>query len=167
LLLGLVSDTHGYVHPRLAEALGDCDAILHAGDVGVGPSGPAVLAALEALAPTTAVFGNIDDAAMRQRLPEWTTATVGGLRVAMTHIGGHPGRWAAGVKPRLERERPDVFVCGHSHRLQIERVPSLGGMLFVNPGAAGQQGFHTEKTCVRLAIEDGRAVRADVVHLDG
>ncbi|HYE57286.1 MAG TPA: metallophosphoesterase family protein, partial [Rhodothermales bacterium] len=61
---------------------------------------------------------------------------------------------------------PDLFVCGHSHILQIERVTSLGGMLFVNPGAAGQQGFHRVKTCVRLVLEGGRFVRADVVHLD-
>ena len=167
MLLGLVSDTHGFVHPRLAEAFADCDAILHAGDVGVGDSGRAVLDALRAVAPTTAVYGNIDDAAMRRRLPEWVDVTLGGVRVRMTHIAGRPGRWATGLKARLALDPPDVFVCGHSHRLQIERVPGLGGMLFVNPGAAGQQGFHAEKTCVRLAVENGRAVRADVVHLDG
>lgn len=165
--IGLVSDTHGYVHPRLAEALGGCDAILHAGDVGIGPSGPAVLAALGALAPTRAVYGNIDDAALRRALPEWDDVTLGGVRFRMTHIAGRPGRWAKGVKARLAEDPPAVFVCGHSHQLRVERVPELGGMLFVNPGAAGQQGFHQTKTLVRLDVDGGRLVRAEAVHLDG
>ena len=58
-----------------------------------------------------------------------------------------------------------LFVCGHSHILRIERVRALGGMLYVNPGAAGTQGFHQVRTCVRLTVEDGRATAAEVVHL--
>jgi predicted phosphodiesterase len=85
----------------------------------------------------------------------------------VTHIGGHPGRWAAGVEPALRAGPPGVFVCGHSHILRIERVPALGGMLYLNPGAAGRQGLHTVKTCVRLYVEAGAARRAEVVHLDG
>jgi len=85
----------------------------------------------------------------------------------MTHIGGRPGRWPKGIGPLLQRERPDVFICGHSHILRIERVKALGGMLYLNPGAAGQQGFHQVKTCVRLQIEGGAAKQAEVVHLDG
>jgi predicted phosphodiesterase len=57
-------------------------------------------------------------------------------------------------------------VCGHSHILQIERVSEPAPLLFVNPGAAGREGFHQVKTCVRLHIIDGRAARAEVVHLD-
>ena len=67
----------------------------------------------------------------------------------------------------LREERPEVFVCGHSHILRIERVASLGRMLYLNPGAAGRQGFHTVKTCVRLVIENGSMQQAEVVHLDG
>lgn len=162
MLLGLVSDTHGYVHPRLAEALAGCDLILHAGDIGA----PAVLDALEAIAPVRAVWGNIDDAAMRRRVPEHQRFEVEGLRVWMTHIAGRPGRWASGIREVLRADTPDLFVCGHSHILQVERVAALGGMLFINPGAAGQQGFHRVKTCVRLVVEGGRFVRADVAHLD-
>lgn len=162
MLLGVVSDTHGFVHPELAEALAGVDLILHAGDVGT----PEVLDALEAVAPVRAVYGNIDGPPVRHRAPEHQRFTVQGLRVWMTHIGGHPGRWAKGIGPVLQQERPDVFVCGHSHILRIERVRSLGGMLFLNPGAAGRQGFHQVKTVVRLAVEAGAATQAEVVHLD-
>lgn len=161
MLLGILSDTHGFFHPELEEVLSGVDLILHAGDVGT----PEVLARLEALAPVRAVFGNIDGAAVRRRAPEHQRFTAAGLRFWMTHIGGHPRRWAPGVGAQLRQERPDVFVCGHSHILRIERVASLGRMLYVNPGAAGREGFHQVKTCVRLRLEGGAAREAEVVHL--
>lgn len=161
MLVGIISDTHGWLHPDAHEALAPSDLILHAGDVGTG----AVLDELEAIGPPVkAVYGNVDGWDIRHRAPEFQRLEAGGLRIMMTHIGGHPGRWAPGVGPLLRSERPDLFICGHSHILRIERVPSLGGMLYLNPGAAGRQGFHREKTCVRVTIEGGKAVQADVVH---
>ena len=162
MVIGVVSDTHGWLHPRLPEAMAGADLILHAGDVG----SEGVLAALAAVAPLRAVYGNIDGRPIRGRLPEHERFEAGGLRFWMTHIGGRPGRWATGVGPALRAERPDVFVCGHSHILRVERVPALGKMLYLNPGAAGREGFHRVKTCVRLTVEGGRATQAEVVHLD-
>ncbi|NBC19136.1 MAG: YfcE family phosphodiesterase [Bacteroidetes bacterium] len=161
-VIGIVSDTHGYFHPELTDALGDVDLILHAGDLG----SEAVLDRLEGLAPTRAVWGNIDGPAIRRRVPEHQRFDVDGLSFWMTHIAGRPGRWQQGMGRALQAETPDVFICGHSHILRIERVDALGGMLFINPGAAGRQGFHQVKTCVRLVLENGNPLRADVVHLD-
>jgi putative phosphoesterase len=160
--LGIVSDTHGYFHPRLAEDLAGVNRILHAGDVG----DPAILDGLEAVAPVTAVWGNVDDTSVRRRTPEHQRLRVEGLDVWMTHIAGRPGRWQQGMGEKLRANTPDLFVCGHSHILQVERVEALGNMLFVNPGAAGQQGLHQKKTCLRLTLEDGRATEATVIHLD-
>lgn len=166
MLIGVLSDTHGYFHPALPAVLEGVDLILHAGDVG----DPAILDGLEAVAPVRAVFGNVDGRRVRERCPEETRFEAGGLAFWMTHIAGRPGRWQRGMGRRLAEGNgsgpPDVFVCGHSHILQIERVDELDGMLFLNPGAAGRQGLHQEKTCVRLTVEDGRATNADVVHLD-
>lgn len=162
MILGILSDTHGYFHPALPDYLADADLILHAGDVG----SPDILDRLEALAPTRAVRGNIDGQDVRLRAPEHQRFTCDGLVFWMTHIAGRPGRWQRGMGEALRREPPDVFICGHSHILCIERVHRLGGMLFINPGAAGRQGFHQVKTCVRLHLEDGALKKADVVHLD-
>lgn len=167
MTLGLVSDTHGVYHPELDIVFGEVDLILHAGDVGPGD----IVERLERLAPVVGVWGNIDGRAVRQRFGEHARIVAGGMRVWMTHIGGHPGRpggrarWDPRVKALLTAEPPDLFVCGHSHILRIERVTSLGGMLYVNPGAAGTQGFHQVRTCVRLTVEDGKATAAEVVHL--
>jgi hypothetical protein len=67
---------------------------------------------------------------------------------------------------RLRADPPDVFVCGHSHILRVERVETMDDMLFVNPGACGRQGFHQKKTCLRLTIDDGIPRTMDVIHLD-
>ena len=161
--LGLVSDTHGYVPPGLADDLAGVDLILHAGDLG----DLAVLDELEAIAPVRAVWGNVDGWDIRHRTEEHARLTVEGLRVEMKHIAGRPGRWQDGVGDLLAADPPDLFVCGHSHILRIERVKALGGMLFVNPGAAGRQGFHQVKTCVRLTLDEGAFHEAHVIHLDG
>ena len=162
LLVGVVSDTHGYFHPELPEALGGCDIILHAGDVGTEE----VLEELEEIAPVRAVPGNVDGGYILRRYPTHDRFELEGVRFWMTHIAGHPDRWQAGLGPMLREDPPDVFVCGHSHILRIERVAGLKGMLFLNPGAAGRQGFHQVKTCVRLTLRDGKAVQAEVVHLE-
>ncbi len=160
--LGILSDTHGFFHPDLLDEMEGCDHILHAGDIG----DLSIIDALEAVAPVTSVYGNVDGWDIRHRSAEHQRLTVEGVNLWMTHIAGRPGAWQRQMGRKLAADTPDVFVCGHSHILRIERVEALGEMLFLNPGAAGRQGFHQQKTCVRLVLDDGRAVRADVVHLD-
>ena len=121
---------------------------------------------LSALAPVRLVVGNIDGEYVRRRYPIHDKFELSGLRFWMTHIAGHPDHWQAGMGPELRVDTPDVLICGHSHILRIDRVASLGRMLYLNPGAAGRQGFHQVKTCVLLYLEPGRATRAEVVHLD-
>lgn len=163
MVIGVISDTHGFFHPAIPEAFSEVDLILHAGDVGP----VAVLEALEAIAPVRGVYGNVDGPPIRGHFPETERFELEGVRFVMHHIGGHPSRWGRGVGTMLRAERPGVFICGHSHILRIERVPELGGMLYLNPGAAGRQGLHQVKTCVRLHVSDGAATQAEVVHLDG
>jgi len=160
--LGILSDTHGYFHPNLPEDLAGVDRILHAGDIG----DLSILDGLETMAPVTAVWGNVDDASIRRRIPEHQRFTVEGLDIWMTHIAGRPGRWQRGMGEKVAADTPDVLVCGHSHILRVERVEAFDNMLYVNPGAAGKQGLHQEKTCLRLTLEDGRATEAAVIHLD-
>ncbi len=162
LKIGVLSDTHGWFHPGLPKALGGCELILHAGDLGA----PELLDELSEIAPVRLVVGNIDGQFVRRRYPIHDHFEVEGVRFWMTHIAGNPDRWQAGMGPQLQEDTPDILICGHSHILRIERVPSLQRMLFLNPGAAGRQGFHQVKTCVLLYLADGQAKKAEVVHLD-
>lgn len=161
-VVGILSDTHGYFHPNLVQYLEGVDLILHAGDIGnIG-----LLDDLEAIAPVKAVWGNIDGWDIRTIHPEHNLFIIGGVRFWMTHIAGKPGRWQRGIDKKLAVDPPDVFVCGHSHILQIERVKNLENMLYINPGAAGRQGFQQVKTLVRLHLSEGKPRQAEVIHLD-
>jgi hypothetical protein len=160
--LGIVSDTHGYFHPDLLDEFDGVDHILHAGDIG----DLSIIDALETVAPVTSVYGNIDGWDIRHRSAEHQRLTFGGVNIWMTHIAGRPGAWQRGMGAKLRADPPDVFVCGHSHILRIERVEEMANMLFLNPGAAGRQGFHQKKTIVRLTLENGAPTNAEIVHLD-
>jgi putative phosphoesterase len=161
-VIGIVSDTHGYLHPGLADAFSEVDLILHAGDLG----GTHILDELALIAPVQAVFGNIDGWEVRSACPEELTTAIDGVTIWMTHIGGRPERWAKGIKAQLITRKPDIFICGHSHILKVERTDDPVQTLYINPGAAGKQGLHKVKTCLRLSIENARPASVDVIHLD-
>lgn len=160
--IGVISDTHGFFHPALPTYFSGLDLILHAGDVGTLD----VLEQLEALAPTRAVWGNVDGQDIRVRTSENLRLDAQGVDILMTHIAGRPGRWNRRIATELRSDPPDVLICGHSHILRVERVDSPPKMLFINPGAAGRQGFHQVKTCLRLEVFDDRVQQAEVIHLD-
>jgi len=160
--LGIISDTHGYFHPAIATYFNGVDRILHAGDVGAVD----ILDRLEEIAPVQAVWGNVDGPGIRYRTVGVLRTEVDGVRICMTHIGGSPGHWDPLIAGALAADPPDIFICGHSHILRIERVRNPPNMLYLNPGAAGRQGLHQVKTCVLVEIAEGRARKADVVHLD-
>lgn len=162
MLIGILSDTHGYFHPAIPEFFSEVDLILHAGDIGTHD----ILDQLEALAPTRAVWGNIDGQELRHRSEKHMRIKYAGVNFWMTHIAGHPKAWQRNMDKQLAVEPPDIFICGHSHILRVERVKSLGNMLYINPGAAGRQGFHQVKTCLRLRIEKAKAKEVEVIHLD-
>lgn len=158
--VGLLSDTHGYIDEGILTALQGCDRILHAGDIG----SPEVISALQELAPVYAVYGNIDDAAIRHEHPESLSLDWESVRIYMTHIGGYPGRYTASVRQYLQRLKPDLFICGHSHILRIMADERLQ-LLHMNPGAAGQHGFHLIRTVILFDIDHGKINNVRVVEL--
>ncbi len=143
--LGLVSDTHGWLDPRLIEAFAGLDAILHAGDVGREE----VLEALRAIAPTVAVRGNIDGGALHD-LPLTAHVEVGQRRIALLHIAGNPGRPNREARRLIDQLAPEVLIVGHSH---IPVAGRVGDLTWINPGAAGREGFHPERTAAYLEID--------------
>jgi hypothetical protein len=157
----LLSDTHSYLDPRVFDHLKNCDEIWHAGDLGDG----ALADALQNVKPLRAVFGNIDDRSLQTRFPEDLWMDCEGLTVWMTHIGGAPPHYNPRVKKILKERVPDIFICGHSHILRIKRDPQYNNMLYLNPGAAGNHGFHTIKTLVRFEVQAGHINQMDVVEL--
>jgi putative phosphoesterase len=159
--IGLLSDTHSYLDPKILSYFKDCDEIWHAGDIG----DRMVADELEKFRPLRAVYGNIDDKDMQVRFPEDLWFTCEGLTIWMTHIGGAPPNYNPRVKKILKAKVPDIFICGHSHILRVKKDPAYKNMLYVNPGAAGNQGFHPIKTFLRFEIVDKEIRKMEVVEL--
>jgi len=158
--IGLLSDTHGYLHPSILQHFAECDEIWHAGDIGSA----GVVDQLEALKPLRAVYGNIDGREIRLRFPEDLHFDCEGVKVLLTHIGGYPGRYPARVKKALAAERPGLFICGHSHILKVMPDPVFQ-LLHINPGACGREGFHRMCTVVRFSLDEGHVKDLEVIEL--
>ncbi|MFO7823358.1 MAG: metallophosphoesterase family protein [Cyclobacterium sp.] len=157
--IALISDTHGMLPENALPALEQADEIWHAGDVG----DPEVLLSLPEKPIHRVVYGNIDDASLRQRFEEELFFTSGGVKVLMLHIGGKPPRYATGVKAKIKRLRPDIFICGHSHICKVVYDKDLE-CLYLNPGALGNQGFHQVKTMMTFEL-DGKIKNLKVLEL--
>jgi len=159
--IGLISDTHGYLDPKVFDYFKDCEQLWHAGDIG----SMKVLDQLMKFKPTLAVYGNIDGRELQAVCPKDLKFDCEGLQVWITHIGGRPGRYDREVKQELYRDPPDIFVCGHSHILKVMVDAKLKKMLYLNPGAAGNQGFHRVKTLLRFEVASGKATNMEVIEL--
>jgi putative phosphoesterase len=150
--IGLLSDTHGWIHPRLFDHFAGCDEIWHAGDIGNVETADR----LSAFKPLKAVYGNIDDAAVRTIYKENLIFMAGEIKVWITHIGGTPGHYDRRVLPYIYENHPDIFICGHSHIAKV-MYDKKAEFLYINPGAAGYNGFHRYMTAIRFQI-DGKDI---------
>jgi uncharacterized protein len=159
--IGLLSDTHSYLDPKVFTHFKNCDEIWHAGDIGTLE----VADALEKFKPFRAVYGNIDDKALQMRYPEDLFFQCENVNIWMTHIGGAPPNYNPRVKKMLRQNSPQLFICGHSHILRVKRDPNFDNMLYLNPGACGNQGFHHIKTIVRFDLNEGKIENMEVIEL--
>ena len=158
--IGLMSDTHGYLHPLVFTYFSKVDEIWHAGDIG----SLELADQLEKFKSFRGVVGNIDGQDLAIRYPEDNRFTLEGVSVWMTHIGGYPGKYAKRIQTYIQHSSPDLFISGHSHILKIMRDPILN-LLHINPGACGQQGWHQVKTLVRFDLSNGSIKNVEVIDL--
>ena len=157
--LGILSDTHGLLRPEVLDVFAKVDRILHAGDFG----DPAILERLEALAPVTAVWGNVDGSVLRARLPRVAEVKVDGFVFVVTH-----GDQLGMPDPqRLKDTFPhaDVIVYGHTHRPLITDFDDYSVAL--NPGSAGSARADERPTVAIMETEPGIPPRARIVPLSG
>ena len=151
MLIGVISDTHGVFSPEIKEFLSPVDQLWHAGDFGGGLEFADSIAAFK---PMMAVHGNCDGQDIRRVYPEFRFFECEGRKILLKHIGGRPGHYDLKALALIDRYRPDIFVCGHSHILLVQNDKS-NNLLHINPGACGNQGWHVERTALRFRIDNG------------
>jgi len=143
--LGLISDTHNYLDPRVPKIFAGVERILHAGDVGL----PMLLVELEQIAPVTAVYGNTDEGLS---LRETEFITLAGKKFLIHHIVT-PGLGSPRIDRQLHTDKPDVVMFGHTHKPYAKTVD---GVLFFNPGYAGRQRFDLPRSVALMEVKEGQ-----------
>ena len=161
MYIGLISDTHGTFGEQFKEFFEPVDVIWHAGDWGGDASFAEAIAEFK---PVVGVRGNCDGSGIRYMYPEIQILKLQGVKVLMTHIGGSPGHYYPVAKALIEEHKPDVFICGHSHILKVMRDQQYN-LLYINPGAAGLQGWQLVRTALRFRIENGEVKDMEVFEL--
>ncbi|MFN3408577.1 MAG: metallophosphoesterase family protein [Limisphaerales bacterium] len=139
--LGLISDTHDFLDPRVAELLAGVEHIVHAGDIGSAW----ILHQLEQIAPVTAVLGNTDS---QLTLPLTHVVTFAEHKLLVQHIV-NPAAPDDALRRRLAREKPAAVIFGHTHKA-LDQVN--GGVRYINPGYAGKPRFNQPRSLARLQL---------------
>ena len=158
--IGLISDTHGYLDPKVFEYFAHVDEIWHAGDVGT----LALIDQLKNFKPTRVVYGNIDGKDVRTETREIEVFQVEEKKVLMLHIGGRPYRYNHLAYKKIQEEKPDIVVCGHSHICLVQFDKNINA-LWMNPGAFGIKGFHTVRTLLRFEVDKDKIQNLEVIEV--
>ena len=158
--IGLLSDTHSYLHPKIFEHFKECDEIWHAGDIG----NTSIIDDLAKFKPIRAVYGNIDGQEIRKMCPKNQRFICEEVDVWITHIGGYPNRYSKDVRELIKKNPPNLFISGHSHILKIMYDEKLD-ILHMNPGAAGKFGIHKVITMLRFSIEGKEIKKLEVIEI--
>lgn len=156
--VGIFSDTHGWLDTDLIEHFSDCNEVWHAGDIG----DVSVLNTWRKKGNIRAVWGNIDGAEVRGVTKEYFYFEVQNFPILMIHIAGKHPRYTPQTNALIKQLKPKMLVCGHSH---VCRVVQEGGILYVNPGAAGRHGFHHIRTALKLKFVNGKPIEMKVIEL--
>ncbi len=151
MIIGVISDTHGLLRPEALDALQGSDYIIHAGDVG----DPQILDELAAIAPVTAVRGNVDHGAWAQKIPATNVLELGEISIYVLHR-----LQDLDLKP--EAAKFAAVIYGHSH---VPEQEMKNGVLYFNPGSAGPRRFKLPVSVGRLHLINGK-LESEIVMLE-
>lgn len=164
--IGLISDTHGFLDEQVFKFFENCKEIWHAGDFGESEIAkklsfdktPGEKKSLKG------VYGNIDGQDIRNEFPEQLVFMCEEVKVMIRHIGGSPPRYNPETKKELLIHKPQLFISGHSHILKVMFDNKIN-CLYMNPGAAGKQGWHKVRTIIRFVIDGKEMKNCEVIEL--
>lgn len=156
----LLSDTHSYIDAQILKYVKLADEVWHAGDIG----DLNVTDTLKKLKPLRAVYGNIDDNLARLEFPLDNKFIIEDVSVWMTHIGGYPNKYNQRIREEIKLNAPKIFISGHSHILKVQYDKRLN-LLHLNPGAAGNHGFHNVRTMLRFTIDKEQIKELEIIEL--
>jgi hypothetical protein len=156
--IGVISDTHSRaLPPQVIEDLKKMDLIIHAGDIG----SKAFFDEFKRINNVKAVYGNMDDAALRSILPKSQIIDCDSFAIGLFHGAGHPDHLLDCVKQEFKNKKVDVIVFGHSHIPMNEKID---GILFFNPGSATDTVFAPYRSYG--VLETGDTIKGRIINID-
>jgi len=158
--IGLISDTHNFFDNKIYKYFKEVDEIWHAGDIG----NIEIFDEINNFKKTKAVYGNVDGYEIRNLCKKELFFNLFNFKIFITHIGGKPPKYNKEVREKLNKFKPDIFICGHSHILNISKDDNFK-LIYMNPGAAGKIGFNKERTIVRFEIGNKKLNSVEVIKL--
>jgi uncharacterized protein len=165
--IGLISDTHGYLDEAVFKHFENCDEIWHGGDFGNIELAKRISRWVSGEKKNLrGVYGNIDGQDIRSEFPEQLVFMCEEVKVMIRHIGGSPPRYNPETKKELLLHKPLLFISGHSHILKVIFDDKIN-CLHMNPGAAGNQGWHKVRTIIRFVIDGKNMKDCEVIELGG
>ncbi len=153
MTIGIISDTHGFLDPRVEKILAGVDHILHAGDIG----DPMIELELKFIAPVTICIGNTD---LGLSYKETEVVTLAEKKILVHHIV-NPYAPSDRLAAQLKRHQPDAVVFGHTHKKFAETV---NGIFYFNPGYGGKPKLGAERSVALLHL-DGKEIRHEFIAL--
>lgn len=156
----LLSDTHSFIDDQILKFVKQADEVWHVGDIG----DLKVTDTIKEIKPLRCVYGNIDDQDARAEFPLDLKFEVEKVTVWMTHIGGYPNNYYRRIKEEIITNPPKIFISGHSHILKVQYDKKLN-LLHLNPGAAGNHGFHKVRTMLRFNLENAEIKDLEIIEL--
>ena len=156
----LLSDTHGYIDNRILFYAKKADEVWHAGDIG----DMSVTDSISSVSSLKAVYGNIDNNIIRMSFPKTLNFKCEGVKIYMTHIKSFYKSKKYDLQKKIDDFNPDIFISGHSHILKVSH-DKKNNLLYMNPGAAGNKGFHKIRTMLKFEITKSKIENLQVIEL--
>ncbi|MBI3803199.1 MAG: metallophosphoesterase family protein [Nitrospirae bacterium] len=156
--IGVISDTHGRLDPKVLQIFAGVDHIIHAGDIG----GEAVLKGLAQIAPVIAVRGNNDVGPPLNQLPDLERIAWEGREIVLIHNLKDYLKPTEAMKQRLRGVAPRVVISGHSHKGMVEQREEV---IYFNPGGAGPKRFSLRRS-VGMMERQEETVRFSLIFLE-
>ena len=153
--LGIISDTHHYLNPKVSDVFKGVELIIHAGDVGSGE----IMTQLRTLAPVVAVRGNMDLDTPVRILPAVQNIDVEGLQILVVHDIGDLNSFHRRIKRGVYFPMPEIVIFGHTHRALYKRLDTI---LYINPGSATTS-RDSRKPSVMILEIDNRKVSSHLL----
>ena len=156
----LLSDTHSFIDEQILKFVKQADEVWHVGDIG----DLNVTDTIKKHKPLRAVYGNIDGTEARLEFPLDAKFIIEDITVWITHIGGYPNKYNPRIREEIKKNPPKLFISGHSHILKVQYDKKLN-LLHLNPGAAGNHGFHKVRTMLRFVLENKEIKDLEIIEL--